>query len=218
MEEHIGIICDGCGKNPIQGLRYKCSICEDYDLCEKCLDNGVHDDQSDHGFTEFSYNTNQNNPQELSNVESGIEESKGAVHKGIGCDGCKMFPIIGTRHKCTECKKYNICEECKEKKIHAHHMLYKYTEPVIRNPNWDLSLHLVRCAQCLLYPIRGFRYKCTQCSHYNLCTRCVKNGAHSHHIFKKKSTPQSNYQEEEESKEGSIGKLSVNIYIYIYTE
>ncbi|EEQ99491.1 hypothetical protein Pmar_PMAR025881 [Perkinsus marinus ATCC 50983] len=31
-----GIECDLCGELPIVGPRYKCTICPDYDLCEKC--------------------------------------------------------------------------------------------------------------------------------------------------------------------------------------
>jgi hypothetical protein len=33
---HHRVICDGCGVNPIEGVRYKCSVCQDFDYCEKC--------------------------------------------------------------------------------------------------------------------------------------------------------------------------------------
>jgi len=40
---HEGVICDGCSTSPIVGIRWKCSVCPDYDLCEACETKGVHD-------------------------------------------------------------------------------------------------------------------------------------------------------------------------------
>jgi len=33
---HDCIQCDGCGVNPIIGIRYKCSVRKNYDLCSQC--------------------------------------------------------------------------------------------------------------------------------------------------------------------------------------
>jgi len=34
--EHPGVICDGCGMDPLRGPRFRCGICPDYDLCGNC--------------------------------------------------------------------------------------------------------------------------------------------------------------------------------------
>ena len=41
---HNGIKCNVCGTNNIRGIRYKCSICDNYNLCEKCEQNSNHDE------------------------------------------------------------------------------------------------------------------------------------------------------------------------------
>jgi len=40
---HEGVECDGCGVNPIVGIRYKCSVRKNYDLCAKCEDRLEHE-------------------------------------------------------------------------------------------------------------------------------------------------------------------------------
>ena len=39
---HRGVECNSCGACPIQGIRYHCANCFDYDLCETCESNQVH--------------------------------------------------------------------------------------------------------------------------------------------------------------------------------
>ena len=39
---HSNVMCDGCGMLPIKGYRFKCTICEDYNLCENCEEKPGH--------------------------------------------------------------------------------------------------------------------------------------------------------------------------------
>jgi hypothetical protein len=39
---HQYVRCDGCGKSPITGIRYKCYECADFDFCEECEANLDH--------------------------------------------------------------------------------------------------------------------------------------------------------------------------------
>jgi len=39
---HPGVTCDGCEQSNITGPRYKCVVCDDYDLCGRCEGEGRH--------------------------------------------------------------------------------------------------------------------------------------------------------------------------------
>ncbi|KAI5918650.1 EF-hand [Camillea tinctor] len=39
---HRGCQCNGCGMVPIRGIRYRCANCADFDLCEMCESQGLH--------------------------------------------------------------------------------------------------------------------------------------------------------------------------------
>jgi len=44
--EHVGVTCDNCHLCPILGNRFKCAVCRDFDLCERCYAEGAHSDES----------------------------------------------------------------------------------------------------------------------------------------------------------------------------
>lgn len=44
-EVHPYVTCDRCDQ-PVYGIRYKCGVCDDYDLCEECEKEGAHPDHA----------------------------------------------------------------------------------------------------------------------------------------------------------------------------
>ena len=48
--KHHNKKCEKCGKNPIEGILYKCSECKEYYLCEKCEDKNFFDKSHPHNF------------------------------------------------------------------------------------------------------------------------------------------------------------------------
>lgn len=40
---HQNVECDGCGKAPITGVRYKCSVCKNFDFCSTCEERKGHE-------------------------------------------------------------------------------------------------------------------------------------------------------------------------------
>ncbi|KAJ2616064.1 hypothetical protein H4S08_000939 [Coemansia sp. RSA 1365] len=49
--------------------------------------------------------------------------------------------------------------------------------------------HGTSCNSCFEEPIRGMRYRCAQCSNYDLCEACEAQDAHRHHLMLKISIP-----------------------------
>ena len=50
---HSKVMCDGCGMLPITGWRYKCAVCDNYDLCENCEERIGR--KHDHPFIKLTY-------------------------------------------------------------------------------------------------------------------------------------------------------------------
>jgi len=89
------VMCDDCGAMPIVGIRYKCTVCRDFDLCSTCEAKGKH--PAEHNLIKMR-------PQPPAEAP--------AVHDGISCDLCHVLPIVGTRYKCATCNDYDMCQTC----------------------------------------------------------------------------------------------------------
>jgi len=68
---HKNIICDKCGMEGIVGIRYKCAVCPDFDLCESC------ESTSDHPHPFLKIKTIQQTPLKIFTIlDNGNEDSR----------------------------------------------------------------------------------------------------------------------------------------------
>ncbi len=81
---HSTVQCDGCGMCPLIGARYKCTVCNNFDLCTACEASGTH--PLDHPLLKI-----QRPPVET-------DEKGRFIHRGFWCDGCNVTPIAGDRY------------------------------------------------------------------------------------------------------------------------
>jgi hypothetical protein len=107
---HVGINCDHCQQNPIQGIRFKCQVCPDFDLCSECESKTVH--PVDHPLLKMRQPTRKD------------------IHRHVQCDGCKVTPIVGARYRCMVCPNFDLCAACEAKCEHpSEHALLKLHVP-----------------------------------------------------------------------------------------
>ena len=139
------INCNGCGVKSIEGTRYKCAICKNFDYCEKCFNENC--EKHDHPFIKIynqkmkleSYKVvawddyyNKKPEEKKEKKETEIKDKK-PIHYGVTCDGCKKNPIVGCRYKCAVCKDFDFCEECEAKMNKEHlHPFIKIYKPEMR--------------------------------------------------------------------------------------
>ena len=192
-ETHWSYICDGCGMAPIKGIRYHCKECDDFDFCEKC-----HAEKKDaHGHPFLSVAKSIYNPPEKK-LRAPRFVSDRVMHKGVACDGCGIFPIVGCRYKCAICPNFDYCENCEKKlaKEHSHPMV-QISNPDIKlysikcslkeefkmksgNEHIDIIHTGVNCDGCGAKCIVGNRFKCSVCSNFDYCEKCLKEHSADH--------------------------------------
>uniref|UniRef100_A0A914Q3S2 ZZ-type domain-containing protein n=1 Tax=Panagrolaimus davidi TaxID=227884 RepID=A0A914Q3S2_9BILA len=96
------IFCNGCGKDPIYGNRYKCQKCYDLHLCEQCYTNNKFGKK-------YENEHNENHAMKL--FMSQLDE-KSTYHHEIICNGCNTEKYPGKRYCCNICQNYNLCQRC----------------------------------------------------------------------------------------------------------
>ena len=128
------------------------------------------------------------------------EIKKDAIHFHYSCDGCKMKPIRGNRYKCKGCPDFDFCENCYQTKKESHgHEFIKIEKPSNtrrmghKNTKYcqrGIVHRNVRCENCGLFPLVGWRYMCPICEDYSLCENCEESCGVKHgHPFIKVTYP-----------------------------
>ncbi len=111
-----------------------------------------------------------------------------SIHYGVGCDACKVSPIIGYRYKCSSCPSFNLCANCElqaELKPNIFHPDTHFFVKISREiTSSNTSVYLcdksswlhsgTSCSTCKINPIIGFRYVSTATGD-SYCESCEQN-------------------------------------------
>ena len=98
--------CDGCRWEWLEGTRYRCTVCNDYDLCDKCYANNHHD--LSHPFWRID---------RPGSTPIQLDPRSPTAHACI-CDGCRKQYFEGTRYRCTVCADFDLCWTCYAGNLH----------------------------------------------------------------------------------------------------
>jgi hypothetical protein len=98
---HTGITCDGCSKYPIVGVRHKCEMCADYDLCQQCFNQNTTSPfhyRGSHTFTTITGQQQQSNEKEMWLDQTDENMKKAMRWLKLNCDstygGTEMFSVV----------------------------------------------------------------------------------------------------------------------------
>ena len=213
---HMNVTCDGCGVHPLVGVRYKCGVCPNFDLCENCekkeaLKHGhpLVRLPSTHMIRSIKCNLRKTSKKKLGKDEKVIFEK-------INCNGCGIKSIEGVRYKCAVCKNFDYCEKCFQENCKKHnHPFIKFYHQYMplesikvvineddypenkekpeetKNENSKPVHFDIICDGCNKGPIVGCRYKCAICKDFDYCEECEKKLSETHqHPFIKIYNPQ----------------------------
>jgi hypothetical protein len=179
---HEYLKCNSCGCEPICGPRFKCTTCDDVDICEQCFDSRLVK------LTHKSKKLGSKPEEKQGQVEKGcanhdfecievpILANGLAAHNEYKCVSCYMRPIIGGCFVCADCNHFSLCQNCyftrsfHNLKVRGHNHETHRIELIVE-PRRQIRKY-VKCHGCQMLPIVGVRYKCENCFDFDLCEKC----------------------------------------------
>ena len=115
---HTGITCDLCQTPNINGARYKCMCCPNFDVCEGCVGKVPAAPQTAGG-CRHDVMVRVCEPRWMGIGAEALQNQSGWAHPGFSCSGCGVATIVGRRYTCTVCDDVHFCERCDFCGVHA---------------------------------------------------------------------------------------------------
>ena len=195
IKRHVGVTCNNCNAESFRGVRYKCSTCPEYDICDRCIDEVESKSLHPHAFIRIS-------------------KPMATLNSMIICDHCNAEDFKGIRYKCSTCPDYDICSNCidevESNDLHPH-TFFRISKPyrAVRaqttgaipalSDRSDWVHRGIFCSQCdgakEGNEIVGYRFFCALCG-VSLCEYCEQRGGHDPHHPLLKMVPPSDESKE----------------------
>ncbi|PKY60886.1 hypothetical protein RhiirA4_449753 [Rhizophagus irregularis] len=136
-------------------MRWKCTSCLNYDLCQVCKTKShIHHHPDDHVFELVPHSRTSDRAPQF------------AVHDGIVCKCCNET-IHGMRWKCTFCNNYDLCQDCKSESsnIYDHPNNHAFQPIAYPEDEFDMESEEIPaiCDYCESACTRFFA-KCHKCA------------------------------------------------------
>ncbi|KAI0686673.1 hypothetical protein BC835DRAFT_1379084 [Cytidiella melzeri] len=111
-DDHLTVKCSTC-PSTIVGKRYKCAMCDNFNLCKACYSQ-VHEIHPSHAFLlilEKPLRSQSEPTIELPTLTPDESGELSMTHLGVKCFHC-LRDIVGARFHCAICSSIDICSNC----------------------------------------------------------------------------------------------------------
>ncbi|CAG8951535.1 hypothetical protein HYFRA_00007451 [Hymenoscyphus fraxineus] len=209
----FSVYCNHC-QDSIPDEHFHCSTCDDgdFDLCQKCVTDGVRCGGDEHWMIKRFFNhgkvinstteTIKPKPKVPAPAPSPLLESEDTLLLAESkmpiatrtCNCCIQELTEENFVTCTSCDDFDLCINCHVDVQHGHHPKHGFV-PAVEDANLSVVAqallgpgrnigHNAVCDGCDKY-IYGVRHKCLDCPDWDFCSTCVPNAnfIHPNHRF-----------------------------------